>query len=326
MEASLKSIPSAMTRLGVNVLLIDEIIISGPTVAEILSLPYIVIATSVPHYWGWESSSKPVSENFDLPAKFIEVSVFNMQGPILQRLDEYRQSKGLAPIQEVTLSFPPIAYITQLPKHLDPVDRVLPTYFYYANQLIDEQVRSKVSFPWERFDGRRLIYVSLGTARTVQRNLFEMIAKVSTSFNIQLVLSLGGREDRLLDTDLPGAPIIVKNAPQLEIIKRADFVVCHGGLNTVLEVLSAGKPMIVLPISHDQPTIAAYLRHLKVAEVIDAKEATEQLIYEAFKKMIGERHYHDAAISLKKKIACSNGTSTAADVIERGLENGRNGR
>ena len=41
--------------------------------------------------------------------------------------------------------------------------------------------------------------------------------------------------------------------PQLDLIKRASAVITHAGLNTVLESLSEGVPLVCIPLGNDQP-------------------------------------------------------------------------
>lgn len=316
-EASLREMPSVIERAGVDVLLVDEIVLSGPTIAEMMHLPYVAISTSVPHCFGWEVSSKASG----LHDKFLQLSVFNMRGPVQHRLDEYRRAIGLGSAREVQQVFPPVAYLTQLPQCLDLPRETLPANFYYVGPLADEKLRLRVEFPFEHLDGRRLIYASLGTARAIQLNLFNMIAEASARFDVQLALSLGGRGDEGLLSNLPGRPLVVKEAPQLELIKKADVIITHGGLNTALEALSEGKPMVIIPMGYDQPSVAARLKRLKVAEIVEKEEVSEQTIYEALLKILGDRCYRDAAVLLQKKISHEEGIEGAVHIIENKLAN-----
>ncbi len=50
----LKSAPDAISRSRIDALIIDEIALFGPTLAQLLNLPYILVSTSVPHNFGWE--------------------------------------------------------------------------------------------------------------------------------------------------------------------------------------------------------------------------------------------------------------------------------
>ena len=51
--------------------------------------------------------------------------------------------------------------------------------------------------------------------------------------------------------------IVVQRAPQLELLKRATLCVTHAGLNTTLEALAQGVRLVAIPITNDQPGVAA---------------------------------------------------------------------
>ena len=75
--------------------------------------------------------------------------------------------------------------------------------------------------------------------------------------NRDFVISLGGGLDPVRLGQLPGDPIVVSYAPQLEVVKRAALVITHAGLNTVLESLAEGVPLVAIPLGNDQPGVAA---------------------------------------------------------------------
>jgi zeaxanthin glucosyltransferase len=54
-----------------------------------------------------------------------------------------------------------------------------------------------------------------------------------------------------------GASWVCAFAPQREVLARADAVVSHAGLNTVLDAIAARTPILALPIAFDQPGMAA---------------------------------------------------------------------
>jgi zeaxanthin glucosyltransferase len=51
----------------------------------------------------------------------------------------------------------------------------------------------------------------------------------------------------------------------LELLKRATVCITHAGLNTVLESLAQGVPQLAIPITYDQPGVAARIAHKKTA-------------------------------------------------------------
>jgi zeaxanthin glucosyltransferase len=323
MEMFLRESPESITRTGVDALLIDEIALAGPTVAEMLRLPYFVISTSVPHNFGW-SAPRRIAPSKSIVARIqsalLEISVVRMKGPVRRRLNAFRRQAGLRPIREINKVFPELAHITQLPQCLDFARSRLPANFYYTGPFVDEAARPTVEFPWERLDGRRLIYASLGTTLKGDLATFHLIAEACDGLGLQLVISLGGRRDPEIFQDLPGDPLVVRNAPQLELLKSAEIVITHAGPNTALEALMQGKPMIALPKAFDQPAIAARLERAGVAEVLRVEGLSAQKIREALLKLMTDSSYRDAAKELEVKLRFDRGLERAASIIEEALE------
>jgi zeaxanthin glucosyltransferase len=322
MEFFLRQAPSALVAAGIDTLIMDEIALAGPTLAQILRLPYIVVSTSVPHNFGWDGPRRTAGATtfFErVQHGLLQVSVLRMRGPVSRRLDKLRRAWGLGSIRRIQRVYPELAHITQLPRCLDFPRVVLPRNFHYAGPFVDETARPAVDFPWERLDGRTLVYASLGTSRNSDLGIFHLIAEACSELGLQLVISLGGRRDAESLSGLVGEPIVVKELPQLQVLKRTDVVISHGGLNTTLETLMEGKPMVVIPRAFDQPAVAARLEWCGVAEVLSMKDLSASRIIEALSRILFEPSYWEAAIKMQVSIRSSCGLEHAADVIEESL-------
>jgi zeaxanthin glucosyltransferase len=115
-----------------------------------------------------------------------------------------------------------------------------------------------VDFPWDRLTGEPLIYASMGTIMNGRTDVFRTIATgVANHRGTQLVLSIGDRLDPKEIGPVAGNAIIVNEAPQLELLKRASVCITHAGLNPVLESLAQGVPQLAIPVTFEQPGIAA---------------------------------------------------------------------
>jgi zeaxanthin glucosyltransferase len=322
MQAFLREYPAAIRAARVDVLIISEISLAGPTVAEMLRLPYFIVSTSIPHNFGWEAPRSIAASSSwleHLQRKLLEVSILRMTGPIRRSLDRYRRQVGLGSIRRIGKTFPELAHLTQWPRCLDIPRAELPANFFYIGPFVDRAGRASVEFPWERLDGRPVVYASLGTTRRGDPTIFHRIAEACHGLDLQLVISLGGRRDPALFTGLPGNPLVVENAPQLELLNRAEIVITHAGPNTVLETLMEGKPMLALPITLDQPAVAACLARLGAAKVLSTNGRSAQQIRAALVKVQKDSHYLDAAQKLQTQIRSLRGLDRAADIIERTL-------
>ena len=321
----LRDAPDAISRSGVDALIIDEILLFGPTLAQLLKLPYIFISTFVPHRFGWRvprslsQCDNPIPAFSRLRNYLLQVSVFRIHGPVRWALEQHRRRLGLGPIRELQKVFPARAHITIMPKCLDFPRPIMPINFQYTGPFVDQSARPPVEFPWDRLDGRPLIYVSLGTSRKIQASIFRIIAEACEGLGLQIVMSLGGRRDPEMFAGLPGSPLIVREAPQLELIKIAAVVITHAGINTVLETLMEGKPMIAIPITHDQPAMAARLAWLHVSEVIPERRLSAKNLRSAVLRVLHDPSYGDAAREVQEKIQSSRGLERAVEVIERCL-------
>ena len=80
-----------------------------------------------------------------------------------------------------------------------------------------------------------MIYASLGSIINQRPRIFQTIAEACMNVDAQLVISLGGSVEEGLGM-LPGSPLVVDYAPQLELLRRAALTVTHAGLNTTLEL------------------------------------------------------------------------------------------
>ena len=318
--------PAILRRSGVDALIVNEIALTAPTVAQTLELPYFLISTSVPHSFGWKFSSWFLGYRYSasclswLQSAYLELSVLRVRGPIGRLIDQQRRQLGFGPSREIPRDFPPLAHLTQMPACLDRPHASLPTNFHYAGPFVSLPERPPVPFPWERLDGRPIIYASLGTTRNVQIFVLRKIAEGCKDLNVQLILSLGNRFEPAELGELAGQPLVVKYAPQLEILKIARAVITHGGANSVFEALLEGKPMIVIPQAYDQPAMAERLAQLHIAETLPVMRLSARMIRDAVTKVLHDRSYQDAAQRMQVIMSPPRGTERAARIIETCLD------
>lgn len=322
----LEDTPAATRNAGVDVLIVNEVALTGPTVAEVLGLPYFLVSISVPHSFGWSGFPLIFGYRYSrswlswIQRTFLEMSCLHMRGPIRWALNRSRREIGLAPIRTGRKDRLCLGHVTRMPEWLDIPRKSLPDNFCYAGPFAAKDERPYVEFPWERLDGRPLIYASLGTTRNVQPMILRQIAEACAGLDVQLVISLGNRFDVAAFADLPGNPIVVKYAPQLELLKIAEIVITHGGSNTAFETLTAGKPMIVIPLAYDQPALAARLARLNIAEILPVMRLSPQRIRTAILKLLDDVSYRNAAATMQKRISSLNGVERAAEFIEQALD------
>jgi zeaxanthin glucosyltransferase len=115
--------------------------------------------------------------------------------------------------------------------------------------------------------------------------------------------------------------IAVSRAPQLELLKRATLCITHAGLNTALEALAHGVPMVAIPLGFDQPGIAARIAHHGVGEFISIEETpSAERLEGLIRKVLGDPVYGERARYFQDVIARGNGLEIAVHIIEKAYE------
>jgi zeaxanthin glucosyltransferase len=124
----------------------------------------------------------------------------------------------------------------------------------------------------------------------------------------------------------PSNAIIVRQAPQLELLKKASVCITHAGLNTVLESLAQGVPQVAIPVGLDQPGVAARIAYRRTGLVTSLDKLTVSHLSTLITEVLTNSTFRDNARKLQKAIAAANGLSVAADRIEQALGVGKNAR
>jgi MGT family glycosyltransferase len=173
-----------------------------------------------------------------------------------------------------------------------------------------------VPFPWEKLTGQPLIYASMGTLVNGLDHVYATILEALSGFpKMQAVLSVGRNVSDL--GPIPANTIVVSTAPQIELLKRAALCITHAGLNTTLEALAQGVPLVAIPIGYDQPGVTARIAYHGVGEFVEIGNLTATRLSELIARVTTKPNYRDKADWFKGILAQTRGLDIAADIIER---------
>jgi UDP:flavonoid glycosyltransferase YjiC (YdhE family) len=223
----------------------------------------------------------------------------------------------------------PLAWVTQCPREFDFGRAPDFPQFHYAGPFHDGSGRMDFDFPWQQLTGEPIVYASMGTLQNGLIDIFRSIAQAAVGLTeLQFVLAVGAQLDPNQLGDIPANVVVVSHAPQIEILKRSSLCITHAGLNTVLESLSSGVPMLALPITNDQPGVAARIADKKVGVVISPDQASPANFVAAIKQVLADSTVRDNVHRVQKAIRSVDGLSIAADILETafGLEERQQGR
>ncbi len=325
---NLRELPDAIKAAGVDALLVDQVARGCETVAEFLGIPFISVCNallfnrevSVPPClttWSYNPSGWAYLRN-----KMGYSLISHLAKPFQDLVNEYRRQWKLPPYSSPNDYYSKLAQLSQQPAEFEFPRKHLPDCFHFTGPYIDSATRQTVPFPFEKLTGQSLIYASMGTLQNRQQEIFNCIAEACVGLDAQLVISLGGGSSPESLQGLPGNPLVVGYAPQLELLQKATLTITHAGLNTTLESLINGVPMVAIPITNDQPGVAARIAWTGSGEFVPLKKLSVPKLRTAIQQVLGEDSYKKNATRLQEAIRRAGGVSRAADIIEQVISTG----
>lgn len=310
----------------VDLLLIDQIAFGASTIAKYLEIPFISVSTSIvlnqeqsvpPTQFDWAYSLTPWAR---FRNRFGYRLVNRLAKPIGRTINEYQQLWNLHLTNNRCFE---LALLCHQPAEFEFPRQELPDYFHFTGPFHNPLSRANVAFPYEKLNGKVLIYASLGTIQNQLLGIFSQIAEACQDLDVQLIISMGGS---IAPENIPpfaGNPIVVKYAPQLKILQKAHLTITHAGINTILESLSCGVPMVAIPIANDQPGSASRIAWTETGEVIPVKKLTVPKLRKAIQSVLTQPKYRDNAKKMQVAIQNSGGVKYAADIVEQAIATGK---
>lgn len=318
-ELILRDGPEAMRTAGVDAVLADQNEPAAASVAEHLGLPFVSVCTSLPlnrepeippPFVGWNYSDSPLAR---LRNRVGYAVADHLVAPIQAALNRYRRQWNLRPLKAPDDSFSPVAQIAQMPREFDFPRKRLSAAFHYLGPWFDRSL-APVPFPFDKLDGRPLVYGSLGTLQSKDSRHFRTMAEACASLDVQLVLAVGKGGGKPVG-HLPGNPVVVDYAPQLDLLSRAAATITHAGMNTTQQSLYFGVPLVAVPLTHDQPAIAARLARTGAGIVIPPSRLDSVRLRGALQSILRQDSACRAqAQELKEACLRAGGVERAADI------------
>lgn len=324
-EMLCRDAPAAIKQAGIETLLVDQTEPAGASIAERLGIPFITICNALLLHREADVPPPFTSWNYHGGSAFARslhrlgyAASDRVMSPIAKTVAKYRKIWNLPLLKNGHDSFSGLLQISQQPQSFDFPRHALPSCFHYVGPL-RRATSEEIPFPWHKLDGRPIVYASLGTLQNGKHQVFHRFAEACHGLDVQLVITHGGGLDAAAASSFPGDPLVVSYAPQLDVLSRASLTLTHAGLNTVLDSLSHGVPLIAVPITYEQPAIASRVAWTRTGRVLRLKKLDAATLRRHIGEVLKDRVYARNAQGVQRSIAESGGVKKAADLIEGAL-------
>ena len=176
--------------------------------------------------------------------------------------------------------------------------------------------------PLRRFldDGAPPVVFTLGSSAVFDAGQFyEESLQAVREAGCRAVMLTGGDPRNQPKPPVPAGVFVAEYAPYSELFPLAAAVVHQGGVGTTAQVLKSGRPMIVVPYSHDQPDNAMRVVRLGSGRTIPRGEYRAARAGAELGKLLGTPSYAQAAEGVAAEMALEDGVRSACEGLEAAL-------
>ncbi|MCW5889303.1 MAG: glycosyltransferase family 1 protein [bacterium] len=245
-----------------DVLLVDQMLLMASHAAERTGLPTVVL---------WHTVFAALAGQLAFPSP----------GPA-DILNAYRATLGLEPLPadaigmgraDAILAFtwealdaparPPLPvphYIGPLASTTDTTDAAPPAF----------------ALPWAAEDARPLVLVSFSTSFQNQVATLQRVADAVAGLPARVLVTLGPAVTAEA-LRLPANAVALPFVPHAAVLPHARLVVTHAGHGTVMAAVTAGVPLVCLPMGRDQHAVAECVRSRGLGRVLAPTAPTHEL-------------------------------------------------
>jgi len=324
-----------------DLLLLGELNYAGPLVAEVTGIPwasYVLAPLSffsafdppvLPMYPRLARADRTIpgmGRGIKRLARFVSRK---WPEPIYQLRQELGLPRGANPLFDAKHS--PDLVLAMFSRVLGteqkdwPEHTLITGFCYYdadaGNARLPENLEEFIS------QGEPPVVFTLGSAAVLAAgNFYEYSARAAMKLGVRAVLLVGGDERNRPRTALPESICVAEYAPYSALFPRARLVVHQGGVGTTAQCLHAGKPMLIMPYSHDQPDNARRMERLKVASSIRKQLYTPVRVARRIAKLLGSPRITQRAEQVARQLAKEDGAKAACDALEQLLARKRSGK
>ena len=318
--------PALLRALGSDAVIADQMEAAGGLVASGLGLPFMSVACALPvnreprlplPVMPWAYAADARGEQLNEGSARVHDWLMQPHARVIAR---HARAFGIGPRSTLADCLSPLVQISQATASFDFPRIRRPAHFHAVGPLRPPlQHEPALSLPVD--DARPFVFASLGTLQGGRFGLFKRIARACRALDAQLLLAHcdclnAGQAEALRHA---GATWVTGFAPQRAALARADAVISHAGLNTVLDALAAGTPVLALPIAFDQPGVAARLVQAGAGLRLQPALASAARIEKSLRRLLDEPAFAERARLLGADVAASGGVPRAVGLIEAAL-------
>jgi MGT family glycosyltransferase len=236
--------------------------------------------------------------------------------------NEHRQRYGLPPlavsVTEFTGQMP--LYLVPTTPEFDYERRDLPPAVHYIGPCLWNKPQHDPPPEWlgQLSHEQPWVHVTEGTMHTQEPLVLRAAAQGLAHLPMQVIMTTGGHrkpEEMGLGPLAPNV-LVERWVAHSDLLPHTDVVVTTGGAGTIMTVLQAGVPLVVVPTEWDKPQNARRVVDTGVGVRLAPRHCTPKRLREVVEHVLKEPAYRQNAQRMQAAFARYDGPTRAADLLE----------
>jgi UDP:flavonoid glycosyltransferase YjiC (YdhE family) len=234
---------------------------------------------------------------------------------VAEPLARHRDEFGLPPDPEVEMPFR-YAHLCFTPPSWDGADVTRPPNARFLRHTSTLPPDAGLPAWLESLPDRPMVLASLGTVFNKTPGVLEAIVDALADESLNPIVAIGRDQDPGRFGAQADNVRLEAYVPQPLVLARCDALVTHGGFNSVKEALIEGVPMVVVPITADQPYSAERCAALGVSRTVAPDDRSPRAIREAVLRVLEEPSYGDSARAFQAEMKSLPGPAQTVELLE----------
>lgn len=189
-------------------------------------------------------------------------------------------------------------------------------FLFTGSSIIPREDAPEFPFHLLRERHTKTVYISMGTILNKNLEFYKLCFDALKDQPVNVVLSSGKYTDiTSIEAMIPDNFIVKPYVAQIEILQHVDVFVTHAGMNSVSEALYFDVPLVMIPMTSDQPFVAGRVKELGAGLVLDQHHLNAIQLQEAIMEVLHNPNYKEQAHLIGKSLKEAGGCTLAATAI-----------
>ncbi|MDZ4688794.1 MAG: macrolide family glycosyltransferase [Planctomycetaceae bacterium] len=311
LEQSVAWLPEALETVrqeNYDLILFDRVCPWGRFIAEILKLPAVALNSTV---FGMVGGETPTPSPKFLLTELLDWRMYFRFRKAQQELKRrYRLTK--LGFLEILTNTAARNLVFTCREFLPPGKRLDELYQFVGPSLVEPTGQSDL--PPDTHD-RPLVYVSLGTVVDDAPGFYRACIDAFRGADVSVYMSVGKKTNIAELGAIPDNFVIRDFMPQVELLKRADLFISHGGLGSVNESLNYGVPLLMWTQNPEHAYNSSCVVRLGAGVVLRNADLKPAALRQKTLAALRNDRLRQSAVSMRDVFRKAGGSQRAAEEI-----------